>query len=192
MWFVDLSQRKFSLFVVFSYFFYVGIPALVTIRVLERHPNARRGWASYLLLAVPFYTIFEIPPVTLDWLRYYGDPPLQSPITLPATWSFGNSAAVVASGAMVYGLMHGTTVLKGRRSALLVVLMPMLVGGIHLAVFVPYFTAINSTDNRAVQNAGAVLTIALSLFAIWLVYEIVSGIRPRESHEPTLVSTVEG
>lgn len=37
VWFVDLSQRKFSLFVVFSYFFYVGIPALVTIRVLERH-----------------------------------------------------------------------------------------------------------------------------------------------------------
>lgn len=77
-------------------------------------------------------------------------------------------------------LLRRAGILTDRSGALLIPIVSMALFAAHGSASIPAFSTISSTENLAVTDFGAVLSIALAVMNVWLYSRLVGAGRPCE------------
>lgn len=125
-----------------------------------------KSWMSGFFYLIPALILFELPMIALGYVEYW-EPRAFSILGYPLVMAFVNTAGLIFINATVIHLImkHGAI---GKWPILLVVLVPMVTAGSHLAVSLPWGYANNATANVTMINIGALLSIASSVIATWI------------------------
>jgi hypothetical protein len=174
--YIDTFGRQIPLYMAPVYFFYFGASFVWTFNALSRGVTTRQWWKRYAGLAA-FGLCFEPIPIALGWWTYYGDNQPIRFINVPMWWGFANTAADIVTAAMLFHLVRRLG-LTGRRSLILVPVMPVAFMGVHTMMAFPIYTALNSTPNTLITNAALVATIALAVGAIAVTGRLVADRGP--------------
>lgn len=169
---VHVFGRIVGLYMAPVYFFYFGTNILITLRMIQSGVTVRRWWQWYAV-AVAFALVFEPLPILNGWWVYYGaNQPLKF-FGLPIWWGFANSAAWLVVGAVLH-LLISRRILSGAGLLAIFPLLPVIYMGAHTMMAFPLYVAINGSHSVVVTNLAQLVTIALSLTAIWVCGRLVT------------------
>jgi hypothetical protein len=169
---VHAFGRIVGLYMAPVYFFYFGTGILVTMRMIAARVTVRRWWRWYAA-AVAFALVFEPLPILNGWWTYYGpNQPLKF-FGLPLWWAFANTAAWLVVGAIFHTLLS-RRLLTGAGTLAILPLLPVVYMGAHTMLAFPLYVALNSSDSVLVTNLAQLVTIGLSVAAVWMCGRLVA------------------
>lgn len=160
---IDTFGRRVPLFIGVLYFWYMSVPAVFFLRVVERGLNIRTLWLLYgAVFAVAL--CYELFGVNLKAWIYYGQQAFVL-FSVPLSAPFSYGAFVVAQ---CVGVQLIVSNFPRDRHWLVIPAVPLLLAGAHCAVALPAASAMWTTTSALWIWAGAALTIILSIGLVWV------------------------
>ncbi len=178
-WFPAIDQmvavralgRSTPLFLLTSYFWYVGGLAVFLMHRLRHGDSTRILWAAYLLIALADF-VLELAPNHQGMQTYYGHQPLVV-FGMPLWWMFVNPLMPIFSGVIAY---LGLKVLSGARG-LLSIAIPPISAGVGVGCAWPTWVAMNSDITQGQADIAAVVTLLLGSCTVWFLCYLVNSMR---------------
>lgn len=180
--------RTMPLYMGCIYIFYFSVPVLLLARRMQSGLT-RRGWWTIYLAGCVLAPCFEWIPIHRGWWTYYGANQPLMPTGFPPAWWWFVDAQCIFGIATVLVLLRRAGILTDRTGALLIPIVPMALFAAHGSASIPAFSTISSTENLAVTDVGAVLSIALAVMNVWLYSRLIGAGRPCEPSPVGLLST---
>lgn len=148
-----------------AYGWYIGGLGFLVYKVLQRPDVERkRIWQLYGLFWLANFAL-EMPGLNLHVYEYYGNQPLKL-FGFPLWMSMSNAVMPIVLGALVNQL---EPILRGRRSLLIVPIVPMVIGSCQISVAWPMWLALNAGQPGIVAQFAAIVCLGFSLTIVYLV-----------------------
>jgi hypothetical protein len=175
-------DRTMPLYICFVYPWYVGGLGYLAFRMFERGVTTK---ALFQLWALDFVVdiALESPGILAGTYGYYGRQPFDI-WGFPLWWGFVNPVMPMVAGALIYAVRPH---LKGNgwKLAAVVPLIPMADGLANGATAWPMWVVLNQHDVPwAVSYLAGFVTLALALYAVWLISLFVA--KPATGEEGTI------
>lgn len=165
--------RPIPLWLLPNYCFFIGLPALLLIRYLMKPSVSTRTWWITYVAIVLAVGLFEQPGLGSGFWRYYKENQAFSISTYPVWVAFANAQGLFIVAAGVHLLRN--RILNRRTSVLLVLLVPMLFAGSHLAGHLPVAWALYTFQDSAIVNAASIVAVAMCILSMWIALKCVQG-----------------
>ena len=180
--------REIPVYIGLVYFFYFSASVLFVMQRIRAGITANQWWKYYGVFTV-LVTCFEFIPISRGWWMYYGDNQALRVLGFPMWWWVLNSYCLFGTATVLHHVQRRLR-LSGHRSALLVVLYPMVLVAFHATAAIPVFTTLNSSASLAVNTFGTLATMGLGLLGVWAVshWAIGQG-KQREATAPRITAT---
>jgi hypothetical protein len=172
--------RTMPLYICFVYPWYVGGMGYLASRLFRRGITMKQLFL--LWAAVGFVDVFlELPGIIAHTYLYYGHQPFDV-FGFPLWWAFVNPVMPMIAGALIYRLQPFLGSSPWRLLAV-IPLIPMADGLANGAAGWPMWVALNQSDVSYVWTyLAALVTLALSLYCVWIIGLVVS--RPSRARAP--------
>lgn len=156
-----------------------GVPIILLANVLENGIGMKK-WMTFYALAFVGGWAFEVPMILMGAIEYYGDNQPFRILGFPVWLGFVNNATMFTVASFVYLLKRSSV--GERWPALVVVLMPVMVGGTHAGLSLAAGSAINSSHDLVFVNLMATVSALLGVVATMTAgYLVMSARRPDEA-----------
>ena len=181
--------RTMPLYICFVYPWYVGGMGFLAHRLFQRGITMKQLFGLWAV--VGFVDVFlELPGIVADTYSYYGHQPFDV-FGFPLWWAFVNPVMPMVAGALIFKLKPHFGDSPWRLLAV-IPLIPMADGIANGAAAWPMWVALNQPDVSYVWTyAAAVVTLALSLYCVWIVGLVVAK-APGSEARSAQTSTTEG
>ncbi|MEQ8743618.1 hypothetical protein [Parasphingorhabdus sp.] len=167
---------RIPLWVPFSYVGFFGLSVILLLGQLDRKAMQVRGWAALFGGAWLGSFLFEAPMIAVGFVRYYADPEPLAILGYPIWMGCVNAATIFVVATSVWFLKRSP--LLALNPAIFAVLLPMLFIGAHGAASLPVGSLQNGSWSANAVQIGALLSIALSLFFVWVCAKMHSAALP--------------
>ncbi len=147
-----------------AYALYMGAQGYWMSRQFAAGITAGRLWTLFFVFWVS-NALIEVPGINLGLYTYYGDQPFQL-FGFPLWMAMTNSLIPITVGAALYGLRN---VLTGWRSLLVIPMLPIIIASGEAAFGWPVWLTLNSGLGFVATHAGALVTLGLSVSAVYLI-----------------------
>jgi hypothetical protein len=158
---IDELGRKIPLYVLYIYLFFFPTPFLLLIDRIEAGVSFKQ-WLMIAAGACVSTVVFELVPLHYKVWTYYGYYPLKI-LEHPPVWGIMNAQSVLGGAAALALILRW---LKPSQHIYLIALVPMVFFGVHFAVAMPTYTALNSTTNPPIIVLANLLTVMLAFGAV--------------------------
>jgi hypothetical protein len=158
---IDELGRKIPLYVLYIYLFFFPTPFLLLIDRIEAGVTFKQ-WLSIAGFACISTVVFELLPLHYKVWTYYGYYPVKI-LDHPPIWGIMNAQSVLSGAAALALILR---YLKPAQHFYLIAIVPVVFFGLHFAVAMPTYTALNSTTNPAIIILGNLLTVMLAIGAV--------------------------
>jgi hypothetical protein len=173
--YVNAFGNAVPLFALPGYVISFGLPILIITAKLESGIS-QKEWMLMFFGTVFATALFELPFLHAGVHNYYGDNQPFKIIGYPVWMAFPNALAPFAAISVVH-LALKTSVFV-RHPVLFVAVVPGVIAGSHLAVSLPFATAINGPNSLLTVNLAAIASILLAILYSWIFGEIVCRTKP--------------
>jgi hypothetical protein len=178
-WFPAIDQmvavtafgRSTPLFLLTSYFWYVGGLAVYIMHRLRRGDSTRILWAAYVLIGLADF-LLEFAPNHQGMQTYYGHQPLVV-FGMPMWWTFVNPLMPIFSGVIAY---LGLKLFSGARGILSITI-PPISAGVGVGSAWPTWVALNSDITQGQADLAALATLLLGCCTVWFLCYLVNSMR---------------
>jgi hypothetical protein len=171
---IDELGRKIPLYVLYIYLFFFPTPFLLLIERIEAGITFRQ-WLWIAAFACVSTAVFEFLPLHYKVWTYYGYYPAKI-LDHPPVWAIMNAQSVIGGAAALALILRR---IKPAQHICLIAIVPMVFFGLHFAVAMPTYTALNSTTNPVTITLGNLLTVVLAIGAVFFWGKMVC--RPSQS-----------
>lgn len=169
--YLSLMDRDMPVYLGFVYFFYFSATVMWLKRRFDAGIDVTQWWKYYAAFTA-FVTAFEPVFIWRDWWNYYGDQGSLMLFDFPMWWWIANGYCLFGA-ATVFHLLGRHGVLTERKAWMYVPLFPMSVVAFHLTAALPIYFALQSNASHGVITLASMGTMALALFNMYLLSQIV-------------------
>lgn len=146
-----------------TYLVSFGVPIVLLGNLLAGGRVSLAKWMAFFAVALVGGWGFEVPMLMMGAIEYYGDNQPLKILGFPVWMGFVNNATLFVVASLLHLFRQSAVV--ARWPALVIVLMPVMVAGVHAGLSLPLGSTLNGVHDPLVVNLMALVSMTLAVVA---------------------------